>query len=258
MASGGGTVRCATLAGMRRLAAATELLDGPLDARLLAGNLRDLARVNAWLGGNALSWRAVEPLLDEGDEGVLRLLDVGTGGADLPRDLIRRATAHGGRLEIVATDVRPEIVHLALKTRPLPDELTIELARSGTIDAEDGAFDVAHASLVLHHLEPDAARALLREMARVARSAVIVNDLARGRLWLLGARALSLVATRNLYTRNDAPLSVRRAYSIGQLTQLAAHAGLRPVARYRAVPPYRFALVFKHDGPTRGRVSHDS
>ena len=34
----------------------------------------------------------------------------------------------------------------------------------------DGAFDVAHASLVVHHLDPDAVDRLLREMARVARS----------------------------------------------------------------------------------------
>ena len=54
--------------------------------------------------------------------------------------------------------------------------------------------------------------ALLREMSRVAAKAVIVNDLDRGRHWLLGARVLTRLTTRNAYTRNDAPLSVQRAY----------------------------------------------
>ena len=39
---------------MRRLAGAHELLDGPLDDEAaLRGNLRDLGRINRWLGGTA-------------------------------------------------------------------------------------------------------------------------------------------------------------------------------------------------------------
>ena len=42
----------------------------------------------------------------------------------------------------------------------------------------DASFDVAHASLVLHHLEPADVVALLREMNRVSRRGIVVNDLA--------------------------------------------------------------------------------
>ena len=46
---------------MDRLADAVELLDGPLDDQAtLAGNLRDLARVNRWLGGASLSGPAID------------------------------------------------------------------------------------------------------------------------------------------------------------------------------------------------------
>ena len=41
--------------------------------------------------------------------------------------------------------------------------------------------------MVVHHLEPADAVALLREMARVARLGVVVNDLVRGRLYWAGA-----------------------------------------------------------------------
>lgn len=230
---------------MRRLAGATELLDGPLDRATLAGNLRDLARVNRWLGGSRLSWRAVLLVLrrhERGDD--LRLLDIGTGAGDIPRYLRRGTAYRNPSLIVTATDVRPEIVDVARRTARYP-AFDVKLAGPDRIDEPDSSFDVVHASLVLHHLEPPDAVKLLGEMARVAREAVIVNDLDRAQQWLLGAQILSRVATRNRYTRRDAPLSVRRAYRPDELVALAAQAGLREVARMWAWPRYRYALVFE-------------
>ena len=229
---------------MQRLAGAHELLDGPLDARALEGNLRDLGRVNAVLGGASLSWRAIQPFLHTTRHRPVRLIDVGTGAADIPRDLLGRASRAGASLEVLATDVRPEIVDVARNTSQTVPGLTIDLASSDGIAAADGSFDIGHASLVLHHLEPDQARRLLAELARVSRTAVVINDLTRAAAWFAGAWLLSRIATANRYTRHDAPLSVRRAYTEREIVALAADAGLRPIARYRALPPYRCALVF--------------
>jgi ubiquinone/menaquinone biosynthesis C-methylase UbiE len=227
---------------MKRLAGAAELLDGKLEPSTLRGNLRDLVRVNRLLGGAALSWRSLRPLLSATAE--TSLLDVGTGAADIPVALLRRARRSGDRLRVVASDVRPEIVSTAQAAVGTLAGLELKLGSADRIDEETGSFDVAHASLVMHHLEPAAAVTLLREMARVARKAVIVNDLDRGVLWWLGAWLLAHVATGNGYTRHDAPLSVRRAYRPGELRQLAERAGLVESARYRARPPYRYAIVF--------------
>src|SRR5207245_2887314 len=100
--------------------------------------------------------------------------------------------------------------------------------------------DVAHASLVLHHLEPEAAVALLREMRRVAGRGVILNDLARGRLAWLGAWLLAHLATRNAFTRHDAPLSVRRAYTRAEARELFERAGMRPTFEARGFLGHRW------------------
>ena len=68
---------------MDRLTDAVELLDGPLDdPAALAANLRDLRRINRWLGGVELSAAAIEALAAHRAE--VSLVDVGTGGADIP------------------------------------------------------------------------------------------------------------------------------------------------------------------------------
>jgi ubiquinone/menaquinone biosynthesis C-methylase UbiE len=232
---------------MKRASGATELLDGPLEPRLLAGNLRDLARVNRWLGGNALSWRGLAHVLREVPRSEpVRFLDVGTGGADIPLALARRARQAGRLLDIVALDVRTEIVEAARRAVAGEPGLSVEKGDGDSLDHPAQSFDVVHASLVLHHLEPPAAGDLLLEMARVANRAVIVNDLVRARHLMLAAWALSHVATGNRYTRHDAPLSVRRAYQPDEVVRLAAGAGLVPERLLRDPLGHRYALVLRH------------
>lgn len=230
---------------MRRLAGAHELLDGPLDERTLAANLRDLARVNRWLGGASLSRRALEPISRGYERGTpLRLLDIGTGAADIPRHLLR-SSADRYPLTVVATDVRPEIVKFAQLAGNGPPYVEVRQGSPDRIEEANGSFDVVHASLVMHHLEPAEAVELLREMARVASRAVIINELDRAQSWFMAARLLARLTTRNSYTRHDGPLSVQRAYRPNEVIQLAARAGLVEEARYWARPPYRYAITLR-------------
>ena len=231
---------------MKRLAGVSELLDGPLEPDLLAGNLRDLERVNRWLGGQRLSWQALEHLLrDLPEDRPVRLLDVGTGAADIPLALLRRARRRGRRLQIVATEIRPEIIQAVRSRADLAAGLGLQLAAADRIDQPSASFDVVHASLVAHHLEPAGAVQLLREMARVASVGVIINDLFRRWHAWLGAWLLTRLATGNRYTRNDGPLSVRRAYQPAELAGLAGAAGLRPERLLRDPLRQRYALVLR-------------
>ena len=231
---------------MRRLAGAQELLDGPLDDPVtLQGNLRDLARVNRRLGGTDLSRRAVERLLDH-RHGAQTLLDVGTGAADIPVALVAAAAAGGRDLRVTAVDSRPEILDAARAVnRRLAATPGVELVLGDgrSLPWPDRSFDVVHASLLLHHLEPRDAIAFLAEASRLARRGVVMNDLVRGRHHWIGARVLLTLATRNRYTRHDGPMSVQRAYTRVELRALLAAAGLRPLAEEVAFAGHRVAIA---------------
>ena len=214
---------------MKRESDVDELLDGPLDdPATLRGNLRDLERINRWLGGAGLSARAIDALA--GDRETLSVLDVGTGAADIPAALLARAARDGRHLRVTAIDNRPEILVAAVARQPrlgLTPGLELHVGDGRSLPFPDRSFDIAHTSMLLHHLEPTAAVAVLGEMSRVARRGIVVNDVLRGRLAWLAAWLWSHLATRNRYTRYDAPLSVRRAYTVSELTALIAAAGLR-------------------------------
>lgn len=229
---------------MDRLTDVPELLDGPLDdPAALVGNLRDLRRINRWLGGVALSADAIEALA--ADRAGLSILDVGTGGADIPVALLARA-GRRGTLRIVGLDSRAEVLAAAtLADRAVTetDGLTLQVGDGRSLPYPDDAFDIVHASLVLHHLDGDDGAALLTEMARVGRLGIVINDLQRSRLAWLGAWLVGHVLTRNRYTRHDAPLSVRRAYRVDEALALVRGTGLVPVRTIRGLFRHRYAIA---------------
>ena len=107
----------------------------------------------------------------------------------------------------------------------------------------EGAFDVAHSSMFVHHLDPYDAVAFLRELRRVARCGIVVNDLVRGRLNWLGAWLLIHATATSRFTRHDGPLSVRRAYTRPELLDLVAAAGLEPVVTVAGLAGHRIAIA---------------
>jgi SAM-dependent methyltransferase len=233
---------------MDRLTGVAELLDGPLDdPAALEANLRDLARINRLTGGTRLSERAIGALGGlGGPDHVASILDVGTGAADIPLALLARARVDGRPLAITATDSRPEILAAARRARPaieLATGLEMAIADGRALPYPDAAFDVAHASLVLHHLAPDEAVAFLRELRRVARRGIVVNDLIRGRMFWIAGWLLIHGMAMSRYTRNDGPLSVRRAYTRPELIGLISAAGLEPLAMFGGFAGHRVAFA---------------
>src|SRR6266481_1371823 len=81
---------------MERAHDAVEMLDRPAPFLDLSQNLDDIARFNAFFGGTRLTLRHVKGLVaDLPRDRSLTLLDVGTGGGDIPRALVRWARRAG-------------------------------------------------------------------------------------------------------------------------------------------------------------------
>src|SRR5918912_1375115 len=73
-----------------------EVMDQPgLDPRRHAHALRGLARINFWSGSAGILWPDLAALARETAPRPLRVLDVATGGGDVPIRLWRRARRAG-------------------------------------------------------------------------------------------------------------------------------------------------------------------
>jgi ubiquinone/menaquinone biosynthesis C-methylase UbiE len=214
----------------------------------LARSLADLRRVNRWLGGTRIILRHLGELFARHPRPSYRILDLATGSGDIPLQVARWARARGVRVEIVATDNHATTLELARTHTAGEPSIRTEAADALELPFPDGAFDVALLSTALHHFDDDAdCLQVLREMHRVSRLGLIVNDLARSRGALLGARLLAATVWRHHpVTRHDAPLSIRRAFTPAELRDLAQRVGFRK-ARVHAHLPFRVALVVEKE-----------
>jgi len=196
----------------------SELLDSDCGtpAEIVAA-LADLRRVNRWFGGVSTSERLVQRVVDESGLRRLELLDVGSGSGDVPLALASRFERRG--------------IYLC---PTLLDQCATHLPRGSAAIVGDAlhlpfppdSFDLVTCSLFAHHLEPALLKQFVREALRVARIAVVINDLVRTRLHLaLVMAARPLFRSRMAWL--DGVVSVHRAYTEQELRGLMMEAGRR-------------------------------
>jgi len=81
---------------------------------------------------------------------------------------------------------------------------------------KENSFDVVGSCLFVHHLEPQDVVRFVNEALRVARHAVLINDLIRHPLHVALAYA-GFALYRSRLTRHDAVASVRRAFTVDEI-----------------------------------------
>jgi ubiquinone/menaquinone biosynthesis C-methylase UbiE len=206
-----------------------EILDeGSHPDHELFGTFQDMQRVNHFLGGTAITHRAVKRLIGHlGPGDTVRVVDVGTGHADIPRSVAAELALRGLVLRGLGADLDLATIRTAIS---LPENHRIEFLQADILALPfgDRSVDITMCSMTLHHLNDTEAVTALREMARVSRLGIIVNDLTRtvhgyAVAWLLGR-----IFTSNRLTRHDAHRSILRGRNESELAALARAAGLKP------------------------------
>jgi 2-polyprenyl-3-methyl-5-hydroxy-6-metoxy-1,4-benzoquinol methylase len=206
---------------------AVEMLDRPALFVDLAQSLADIARLNALFGGRLITLMHVKRLLAHAPrQRAITVLDVGTGGADIPRALARWARRAGRRIRILALDRDPAMLAFARHATVAYPEIVLLQGDALAMPLRPGSVDLVISALTLHHLEPAAAMRYLAAMDRTARIGLVVNDLMRSRAAYIVVWLATRALTRNRMSRHDGPLSVLRAYTPDEVRALCEKAGL--------------------------------
>lgn len=190
-------------------------------------SLRDLRRINRWLGGTSIYRR----LLRRFGGPVHSILDLGTGTSDLLESV------PGTELRI-GLDFK--IDHLLYLRR---DSRVRRVVGDATrLPFRDDAVDVVTSAHFFHHFDDASNVAILDDALRVSRRGVIVNDTRRHRFPLLLISLLGGLRLVGEITAFDGPASVRRGYTAGEAEAIAKKTGS---ARSRVVHvwPYRFGIL---------------
>ncbi|MFD6054537.1 methyltransferase domain-containing protein [Agromyces sp. NPDC060279] len=238
-----------------RDADAVELMDDPeCDEAALAKTYARFTPVNRAVSApreRYLRWirPRLSPVFDT------RLLDVGTGAADLPALWLRWAAADGLRLRVTAIDPdRRALAFAAARTAGL-DGLTLLDATTAELAAADEHFDLVCSNHVLHHLDGHEFGALLADSERLAElgGTVVHADIERSRLayaaFAAGTLPFEATLLRGSFIRADGLTSIRRSHTAAELEAI-----LPAGWRVRRAFPARLELVWQADAAGRARV----
>ena len=203
-----------------------ELLDTDSGtAKEIEGALRDLRSFNQRLGGVATTRDLIDTVARKTGRTEFSLLEVAAGTGFVPMQASRQLFRREVKLNITLLD--RAATHL-----PKNGAARKLVADALTVPFSDSAFDLVSCSLFLHHLSPEEVVEFARESLQVSRIAVLVNDLVRHPLHLALAYA-GVPIYRSRITRNDAPASVKQAYTVEEMTEFFRRAGAAKVEAQR-------------------------
>ncbi|HEY6207394.1 MAG TPA: methyltransferase domain-containing protein [Chthoniobacterales bacterium] len=204
-------------------AAELEMMDRPQAVSAeLERDLRNLQQLNKYFGSYRLVLNFVHRWIKPGEH--VSIVDLATGSGDIPRLIVDHARAIGAPVEIDALDQQGATLEIARKLSANYPEISYVEANILEWDP-DAPYDIVLCSLALHHFSDEDAVRVLKRCRELSRRFVLVSDLRRGLLLAVGVYLLTAFVFREPMTRYDGRLSAARAFSFGELRELAHEAG---------------------------------
>jgi hypothetical protein len=216
-----------------------EWLDLGVSQAAMRANLADLGRINRYFGGLRALTDHLYPLL-EASSSPQTIVDIGTGSADVPAVVARWAQMHQLNVRIIGMDIAAAHLSVARERTKELQNIRLLQADATNLPFAPDEVDYLISSLFFHHLSPEQIIGLLRSAFACARRGIIISDLTRGRLPLMGFKLIEPFFSA--VTRHDGEVSIRRAYTPAEFVAFAEAAGLTNARVHRHFP-WRMTLV---------------
>jgi 2-polyprenyl-3-methyl-5-hydroxy-6-metoxy-1,4-benzoquinol methylase len=206
---------------LSRRATQAEYFDSARPMTEIAGFYRALSLFNRFFVFAEPFQRFLPRLLQISDLRALTILDLGAGDGSLGRALTRWAARKGWQWRVTNLDFN----FMALTLNPHEANVTGSVL---ALPFTNQSFDVVIASQMSHHLNDCDVVQHMREAWRVARRAIVLSDLHRNALLYCTLGCMLRLFRCPPPFRQDALLSVKRAWRVPELRTFATQAEIEP------------------------------
>lgn len=205
-----------------------ELMDD-LDSKgeIISQTLKELETINTLLGGNHVTINGIERLLNRAKIRSFSIADLGCGGGDILRLIRRWSIRKNLKVELIGIDANPNIVKEAKASTPDSYEIKFESQNIFSSEFLSRSFDIVTGTLFFHHFTNEQLADFFRQLQRQTRIGCVINDIHRHWFAYHSIKWLTQLFSKSPMVKNDAPLSVLRAFKKDELVQIMNSAGIK-------------------------------
>lgn len=185
--------------------------DLSMEGETLRKTLDQIAVINRFLGGNKATFSGFSSFLDTVSVDVCTIADLGCGNGDMLRMIADYGRKTNRKFQLIGIDANEyTICHARRLSADYPE---ISYVKIDVLDEafEKMEFDIALATLFLHHFTDNEIGHLLKNLVRQVRTGIVINDLHRCRRAYYLFRLMSLFIP-NRMVRHDGAVSVLRGF----------------------------------------------
>lgn len=193
--------------------------------------LKELDIINSWLGGNAITLNAADRFLEKLNSEIpsknFRVADLGCGGGEMLKLIAQRARKKNISVDLVGVDANPFIIDYARDNARDFDEIYFIQQDVLSEGFKKERFDIVNCTLFCHHFTDNALIELLQQLASQTNYGIIINDIHRHWLAYHSIKWLTYFFSSSAMVKNDAKVSVLRAFTKKELESILKRAGFK-------------------------------
>jgi SAM-dependent methyltransferase len=202
---------------------APEIMDDfSLEGHDLLDALDKIAKINQWLGGNRLTLKGVEKLIqNQSKETQICIVDLGCGNGDMLRSLADYAIKNQRNFKLIGIDANAFTLNYAKESSqnyPNIEYLSEDIFK---FDFEQYKIDIALCTLTLHHFKEEEILKIMQDLNDNTKIGIVVNDLHRSALAYRLFQLICFVFRLNRMSKEDGLTSILRGFKKEELVSLS-------------------------------------
>lgn len=206
-----------------------ELMDIPdISEKDLKDALYDISKSNKMLGGNKITFKAIENLIKENPlKKEWTIVDVGCGDGEMLRLIAHYFKNHTVNFRLIGIDLSPQSIAMGKELSKEYPEITLVEKDILTIDSEALDCDILICTLTLHHFSNDEILTFMEQFVKLSQVAVVINDLQRSKIAYQLFRLFSRIFIKSHVAKNDGLVSIASGFRKQELKTFAQQLELK-------------------------------
>lgn len=221
-----------------------EILDNfDLQGPELETSLEDIARVNRWLGGNAITLSGIKELIsDQHKNKTYTIVDIGCGNGDMLREIATFAIRNKLHVKLIGIDANQHTIDQAKALSKHISNLEFKVLDIFTDEFRKFTYDIGLCTLTLHHFEDSKIKMMLQIFIKQSKLGFIINDLHRSKWAYYLFKIVSSIFIKSKIARHDGLISILRGFKKVELQQWTRQLQLKSSIRWKWAFRYQWII----------------